>query len=372
MNEQRVTYGDPSNISVFEQTSKKPTFLENGKLLSTESYAEEMLKLYDESFNKLPKNLKYEIGQTIVGTISQISKTDILLDIGSKDFAYISLEKDKLNPESYKIGEEVEASIVDTKDYLKASIVEFIKTNLYNEMKYSEEEIVYDAEVLSLTENGYVLSIENVQVFMPGSLGGINKLLDFKTLIGKTIKVMPIKNENMYSKFKDQLIVSHRAYLETLIPTEIEKLEIGAVYTGTITGTKPFGVFIEFNNVLTGMIHKDDYDEVLLEHLSKGEVVPGKEIDFYLKEIVTSRKIILSRLVVDPNEVSKPKFDKGDVVEGRVVKTVKYGSFISLGRNATGLIHISKLKEGVELKKGDRYNVKILDNKDNKYVLELV
>jgi len=36
------------------------------------------------------------------------------------------------------------------------------------------------------------------------------------------------------------------------------------------------------------------------------------------------------------------------------------------------LIHVSKLKEGVELKKGDRYNVKILDNKDNKYVLELV
>ena len=76
--------------------------------------------------------------------------------------------------------------------------------------------------------------------------------------------------------------------------------------------------------------------------------------------------------MVDPNEIAKPKFDKGDVVEGRVVKTVKYGSFISLGRNATGLIHISKLKDGVELKKGDRHNVKILDNKDNKYVLELV
>ena len=72
MNEQKVTYGDPSNISVFEQSSKKPLILENGKLLSNESYAEDMLKEYDNSFNNLPKNLKYEIGQTIVGKISQI------------------------------------------------------------------------------------------------------------------------------------------------------------------------------------------------------------------------------------------------------------------------------------------------------------
>ena len=76
MNEQKVTYGDPSNISVFEETSKKPLILENGKLLSNEPYAEDMLKQYSDSFNKLPKNLKYEIGQTIVGKISSIWNLD--------------------------------------------------------------------------------------------------------------------------------------------------------------------------------------------------------------------------------------------------------------------------------------------------------
>ena len=368
----KVIYGDPSNIAMFEESDNTEITLENGKLLSKEPYAEELLKLYDESFSKLPKNSVYQVGDEISGKIAQISTTDILLDIGGKEFAYISIEKDKLNPESYSVGEEVEALVIDTRGYLKASIVDYVKNNLYNEMKDTGNKTIYDAEVLSLTENGYILNIDGVQVFMPGSLGGINKLLDFQTLIGQTIKVMPIKNENKYSKFKDQLIVSHRAYLETLIPSEIEKLEIGKVYTGSVTGTKPFGVFIEFNNVLTGMIHKDDFDEMLADLVEKGEVVPGKQIDFYLKEIVTNKKIILSRHPVDPDEASKPKFEKGDEVEGKVVKTVKYGSFVSLGRNATGLIHVSKLEEGQELKRGEKVNVKVLDNKDNKYVLELV
>ncbi len=371
MNDKAVIYGDPTNISMFEECNDDTIILENGKLLSKEPYAEELLKIYNESFSKLPKTLTYEIGQEIEGTIARISTEDILLDIGAKEFAYISLSKDKLNPESYKIGESVQALVTDTNGYLKASIVELVKNTLYSEMKDTGNKSVYEAKVLSLTENGYVLDIDGVQVFMPGSLGGINKLLDFQSLIGETIKVMPIRNENKYSKFKDQLIVSHRAYLETLIPGELDKLEIGSVCTGVVTGTKPFGVFIEFNNVLTGMIHKDDFDEMLTDLFNKGEVVPGKEIDFYLKEVVNPRKIILSRLPVDPDEVAKPKFEKGDEVLGRVVKTVKYGSFISLGRNATGLIHISNLNEGQELKKGDRLKVKIVDNNDNKYELEL-
>jgi len=372
MNDEKVTYGDPTNIEMFETEKENTIFLQNGKLLSKESYAAELLSLYDETFKRLPKSLRYELGQEISGFVSQISQNDILLDIGGKEFAYISIEKDNINPEDYRIGDEIEALITNTKGYLKASVVEFIKNRLYTEMKDPSNDSIYDANVIALTENGYVLSIENVNVFMPGSLGGINKLIDFQTLIGKTIKVIPIKNENRYSKFKDQLIVSHRAYLETLIPTEIEKLEIGAVYTGKVTGTKPFGIFIEFNDVLTGMIHKDDFDEALIELFNNGEVTPGREIDFYLKEIVTNRKIILSRLSVDPNEVAKPKFIKGEVIEGKVVKTVKYGSFISLGKNATGLIHISKLEEGQELKRGEKVNVKVLDNKDNKYGLELV
>ena len=371
MNVKTVIYGNPNDIEIFDNEKEESIIIENGKLLSTEPYVEDLLELYNESFTKLPKNIDYQIGQVITGVIKKISECDILLDINSKDFAYISLSKDKLNPQSYKIGEEINAIIIDNTSYLKASITEYVMNSLYSEMKNKENNTIYDAKVLSLTENGYILDIDGVQVFMPGSLGGINKLLDFESLIGKTIKVLTINNENKYSKYKDQLIVSHRAYLETLIPNEIDKLELGNVYTGKITGTKPFGIFVEFNNVLTGMIHKDEFDDILIDTMEKGNAFPGVEIDFYLKEIVSNRKLILSRFPVSLEENSKPKFEKNDIVDGKVIKCVKYGCFVSLHKNATGLIHISKLKNKHDLKKDDVVSVKILDNKDNRYVLEL-
>jgi len=179
MNEQKTIYGNSDDISIFESNSNEEIILENGKLLSNESYVEELLKLYDESFSRLPKNPVLEIGQSIKGEIAQINKESILLDLGSKEFAYISIEKDRLDPENYSIGQEIEALVTNTDNYLRASILEHVKTSLYNEMKDADNKKVYDAKVLNLTENGYILDIEGVDVFMPGSLGGINKLLNF-------------------------------------------------------------------------------------------------------------------------------------------------------------------------------------------------
>lgn len=366
-----VIYGDPTNIAMFDESNDTNRIMENGKLLPESGYDEELLKLYEESLNSIPTSLECNVGDSIRGKIASITQTEILLDTGGKEYAYISITKDKLNPESYKIGEELDVLVVENNGYIKASPVEYVKNCLYNEMKGIGNQSVYEATVLELTDNGYILDIDGVKVFMPGSLGGINMLLDFKELLGKTIKVLPIKNENKYSKFKNQLIVSHRAYLETFIPGELEKLEIGNVYSGKVTGTQHFGVFVEFNNVLTGMIHKDDFDEGLTELFDKGEVVPGREIDFYLKEIVSSSKLVLSRFPIDLEKINEPKFSKGDVIDGKVVKTVKYGCFVALGKNTTSLLHISKYKEGEEYKKGDKVKVKVTDNKDNKYTLDL-
>jgi small subunit ribosomal protein S1 len=366
----KVTYGNESDISIF-QTNTSKYVIQNGKLLSNESYIDELLPIYNTSFTKLT-NTSLQIGDVVTGFIEQISKKDLILDVGGKEMVYVSIKADKLNPTDYKIGQELSVVITDNKDFIRASSTEYTKQSLYSEMKDSDNKKVYDAYVVCLTDNGYTLNIDGVNVFMPGSLGGINKLLDFNSLVGQTIKVIPIKNENKYSKYKDQLIVSHREYLNSLIPNEIEKLEIGKVYTGKVTDTCNFGVFVEFQQVLTGLIHQMSFDEQLQEMFNQGKITPGTEISFYLKEIVTNKKIILTRLASDFEELSKPKYEINQIVPGTVVKTVKYGSFISLGNNITGMIHISNMKKEIELKPKDVVQVKILSNKNGKYDLELV
>lgn len=380
MNKQSI-YGDPNNIAVFDLENPNEKKHKKQKILCNESYRDELLSAYEnfEEGNINSDNFDLSTGSNINGTIVSINQNDIVLDIGAKYNVYISVEKEKVNLEDFSIGDELNVSVISTKgNFIKGSMVEYTRAKIYEEMRSTGEKSIYAAKVLELSENGYILDIQGVKVFMPGSLGGINKLLDFSSLVGKTINVMTVNNNNKYSKFKDQLIVSHRDYLKTLIPEEIEKLEIGSVYTGAVTDTTKFGVFIEFAvdanspTVLTGLIHKDDFDELLLELFDTKQVQPGTKIDFYLKEVVSNSRIILSRNVLDTEKEEKNAIKKGDIIKGRITHIVKYGAFVSLGNKKSGLIHINKIEDISKLNQGDSVDVKILDIQGNKYDLDIV
>lgn len=373
MNKELI-YGDIDNIHIFDLENPNQRLNKKNKIFCNESYKHELLAEYNlyEEENVSIENFNIQIGQSVQGDIVSITQNDIVLHIGGKSQVYISLEKEKLNIEDFRIGQELEVLIISTKNnLLKGSLLEYTKNKLYQEMRSTDEKNIYDAKVLELSDNGYILDIQGVTVFMPGSLGGINKLIDFQELVGQTIKVVPVKNDNKYSKFKDQLIVSHRDYLKTLIPEEVEKLEIGSVYTGVVTDTTKFGVFLQFNNVLTGLIHRDDFDDKLLELFETNQIKPGTEIDFYLKEVVSNSRIILSRLVQQEQDTNTNQIKKGDIIQGKVTRIVKYGAFVSLANKKSGLIHSNKLKNVTELEKGDSINVKVLDIQGNKYDLDL-
>ena len=68
-------------------------------------------------------------------------------------------------------------------------------------------------------------------------------------------------------------------------------------------------------------------------------------------------------------ELEKSKIKKGDILEGKVTKNTTYGSFVSLGKGRSGLIHSSNLD--VKLTEGERIDVKVTNIKGDKYDLIL-
>lgn len=368
--ENEVVYGDITNIDVF--TKQKSNKIQKNKNTSL-SYSEEYLSALDdyEKGNFNPNNLDISKGDTITGKIYEFSKDEMILDIGAKDFVYVSLEKDKLDRNDFNLDEEVEFLIIDTKNSLRGSIADNFKAKIYRELKDDKNQTIYKAKVLELSNNGYLLDIKGVKVFMPGSLGGINKLLDFNSLLGQEINVLPVPNQNKYSTYSEHIIVSHREYLKTLIPEELEKLTVGSVYTGIVTDTAKFGIFVQFNGVLTGLIHKDEFDEKLTELYNSEQVKPGVEIDFYLKSVDNKDRIILTRKYENLNQkVEKNPFKKGQVIEGTISRNVNYGTFVNLSEKFSGLVHIDKIQNQEDLKKGEKVKVRILNIKENKINLE--
>ena len=365
MTEQEITIqlsDDPFDTKVV-----KVQVPEGTKLMCNEAYAADSLAMYGLTDFTLQKTQLIEdnIGYITQGEISFISKDGerALIDIQSKYTAYCALAKEPdYIVEQLQVGMEIDVKIKTnpkTGDVI-ASISDAIKEVKLREIKEAigNATIGFTAKVKELIHGGYWVDVAGIKCFMPGSLGGLNKLHDFSSLVGKDIVVMP----TTFSKEKDTIVVSHREYLRTMIPSTIEKLNetIKESRIGFVTGTTKFGVFAEFDECLTGLIPKSELTEDLQKRLDDRDIKPGDEITFWAKEVISDRKIILSQLgpKIDLWDGIDEKYKPMMVTEGKVTKITSYGAFVELEKGISGLIHKSKLK-GADLSKGDTINVKI-------------
>ena len=365
MTEQEITIqlsDDP-----FDTKTVKVQVPEGTKLMCNEAYAADVLSMYGVSDPTLQKTQLIEdnVAYTTRGEVTFISKDKerALIDIQSKYTAYCTLTKEPdYIVEQLEVGMEIDVKIKTnpkTGDVI-ASISDAIREVKLKEIKESigNSTIGFTAKVKELIHGGYWVDIAGIKCFMPGSLAGLNKLHNFEAIVGKEIVVMPIT----FSREKDTVVVSHREYLRTMIPTTIEKLNetIKEPRTGFVTGTTKFGVFAEFDECLTGLIPKAELTEELQKSLDDRSIKPGDEIAFWAKEVISDRKIILSQLgpKIDLWDGVDDKYKPMMITEGKVTKITSYGAFVELEKGISGLIHKSKLK-GADLSKGDSVNIKI-------------
>lgn len=369
MIEQEITIrvsDDPFDTKTYKVRVPKGT-----KILSSEPYAIEALAKYglvesiDEQFMLCETKESYSTQGIIVSisTDKEGNKVNALIDIGAKYTASCSLIKEpksildqlvvgmlvnvKVRPGSNGV---VTASISDAIDEVKTD--EIMKS-------IGDKSVAFTGKITELIHGGYWVEVGGIKCFMPGSLAGLNKLHNFDSLVGSELIVMPIS----FSAEKSTIIVSHRAYLNTLIPSAINELHenVKNPITGFVTGTTKFGVFAEFNKCLTGLIPDTALDEATRQKFLAESIKPGDSITFWVQEIISDKKIILTQQGPREDiwdEVSD-KYKPMMIVPGTVTKITKYGAFVELERGISGLIHKTKLKDN-SLNRGDKVNIRIL------------
>ena len=256
-----------------------------------------------------------------------------------------------------EVGDSLEVIItsIDKDSYfVRGSVSHLYETQAHDEL-VNLDDLVVTIDVRSLNPAGYDVDIiyngVTLSGFMPNTLAGMNKLHDPESIVGKRLQTM-VEN---YSESEGTYIVSRRKYLKTLIPEALDNLVTGEVYTGHVTGTTPFGVFVEFNDCLTGMIHKANIVEEYRDKIN--DIKPGTQIEFYVKEII-KRKIILTQIM---RESIWDYVDVGDIIQGKVRDNKNFGTLVSLDEETMGLIHNSELQKiNKTFEKGDDVNVRVL------------
>lgn len=362
----KETIGNPELAFIFEieDYSKK-----RKKSISFESKEkEDLLKLYNLESIRIPVE-----GQVVSAKYKGLSRDSFLFSVeGYKDDIRVDCKVSEAKYlKNLNVGDVIDVLIskINHDNFLiKGSIAELYESRAHQNLRSLEEGQSVTAYVKSINPAGYDVEIIHDGVtlygFMPNTLAGINKLYDPNSIVGKTFEVMI----ESYSEQEGTYIVSRRKYLQSLIPSAIKQLKYGEVYSGHVTGTTPFGIFVEFNECLTGMIHKANVNPEWQDKLTS--IKPGFNIEFYVKEVIKD-KIILTQIL---RETLWDNIKNGQKLNGVVKEIKQFGTLVSLDDETVGLIHTSEMEKlGKKFTPGQDVKVKVLsvDRANRKIFLTL-
>jgi small subunit ribosomal protein S1 len=349
MNMTQTVIGNPELAFLFEDNSFKAR-------QKSKAY-EELSNLYNSIKMSIPKS-----GDIVSAEYTGISSNQHVLSVpGYKDDIRI---EDRASESKYlknvNIGDFIDVLIVNVNNddfFIKGSISELYESRAHQNLKSLKEGASVTAHIKSLNPAGYDVEILHggvtLSAFMPNTIAGINKLYDPNSIVGQTFEVMI----ESYSEQEGTYIVSRRKYLQSLIPDAVKALEYNVAYDGHVTGTTPFGVFVEFNDCLTGMIHKANINPAWSDRIS--EIKPGFEITFYIKEIIKDKnfsKLILTQVL---RESLWDNIKNGQVIEGTVKDIKPFGTLINLDEETVGLIHSSEMDKIGKMKFEKDQNLKV-------------
>ena len=256
---------------------------------------------------------------------------------------------------------------------LSGSLIKGHEAKIYSEFmdQIKNPTSGYIARVLSRNQGGFLVNIQGVNAFLPGGLAAPNKIVNFDDYIGKDIIVMV----EDYLKDTKTFIVSNKKYISHIMPSRIDNLDITEMYTGYVTGTAKFGIFVEFDEIFTGLIHTSKMSSEMKADFKNREFKPGDSIDFWIKEITRDKRIILTS--EDPS-IGAAKLDsfmdnvQDTKVSGVVISNKEFGVLVKLDDGIVGLIPKREVKKSNKtFNSGETVEVKIKDRSGDKIYLTI-
>jgi small subunit ribosomal protein S1 len=352
MPKQKVTYlkddQDPFSTVTVEIDLPKGI-----KILSQDSKVLELLQLFEGlEVKEAPRD--NEIRKLEVISINQ---DQVILNLDGKQDAYMNMRKEK-GLEGLKIGDIIPVKLKSGHGgNFEASFGDALAKEKTNEIVASiGKNVGYKAKVTELIHGGYFVEIDNIKCFMPGSLAGMNKLVNFASLLSKEIIVVPVN----YSQEREIPVVSHRDYLKTQMPSKIELVsqDVDSWRTGFVTGTSGAGIFVEFEECLTGLIPVAEIEKSE-ESYRGGFIKPGNSIQFRIKQIISDTKILLTEKEKEasPWDDLQDRFSPEQLVVGKIVKITNYGIFVEIEKGISGLMHSSQLPKDSNFSEGEEVEV---------------
>lgn len=306
----------------------------------TSEQKKQLEDLYDGTFKT------FEEGEIVTGTVTAITDTDVVLNIGFKSDGLVP--RSEFRELDLKVGDEVEV-YVESKENKKGQLILSRRkaklTQAWDKIvKAHEDDIIVNGRVVSKTKGGLIVDVFGMETFLPGSQIDVKPIVDYDQFVGKTMEFKVVKINDVIKN----AVVSHKALIESDLESQrqeiISKLEKGQVLEGTIKNITDFGAFIDLGGV-DGLLYITDISWGRINHPS--EVLElNQKINVVVLEFDDNKKRIslgLKQLQSHPWDTLPEGIVEGAKVTGKIVNIEDYGAFLEITPGVEGLIHVSEV-----------------------------
>jgi 4-hydroxy-3-methylbut-2-enyl diphosphate reductase len=319
------------------------------EIKAAEGNEESFEELLNQSFKTL------NTGEKVTGIVTAITPTEVQVDVGAKQSAYIKLSELTDDPTAkpediVKIGDEIETYIVrvnDVEGYAELSKKRLDAVKVWENIETAvEEKTVLEGTVTEENKGGIVVSVKGVRVFVPASQSGQPRGADLSAMKGQKVQLRVTE----VNRARRRVVGSIRSVTDEARKAAQEavwaNIEEGKRYTGTVKSMTSYGVFVDIGGV-DGMVHISELSWSRIKNPAEVCKV-GDTLEVYVISFDAEKHKIslgVKDHSIDPWNVFMNKYSVGDVASVRIVKLMTFGAFAEVVPGVDGLIHISQIAD---------------------------
>ena len=290
-------------------------------------------------------------GEIIAGTVVQVGRDSVVVDIGGKSEGVIPLREfaDATGQITVKAGDKVDVYIESRENddgLVTLSKEKADKMKVWDEISNAcEADELIEGTISQRVKGGLSVTIRGgVKAFLPGSQVDLRPIRNLDKLIGQTYKFKVIK----FNKKRGNIVLSRRVLLERerdeMKQKTLETLTEGMTVKGTIKNITEYGAFVDLGGI-DGLLHITDMSWGRVNHPNEvfnvGDEVTVKVLKYNPE---TERVSLgLKQTQEDPWNHAEEAYPAGKKVRGKVMSITDYGAFVELEPGVEGLIHVSEM-----------------------------
>jgi len=316
-------------------------------------------------------------GDVLSGRVVALDTQGMIVDLGLKrDGVVPRAELDKLREEGveFEVDQEVPVVIIEPEDKdgnLRVSVNQGRQQKdwLTAERLMAVGEL-WEGAVTGYNRGGLIVQFGDVQAFVPVShisdlprgVPENERQSRLAALVGRKMGFKVIEVDRQ----RRRLVLSQRnaqkEYRERQKTRLLSDLSEGQVRTGTVTGLRDFGAFVDLGGA-DGLIHISELSWRRVKHPSEVLAV-GQEVEVEVLKVDRESKRIglsLKRRQPDPWQRVAERFQAGQVVTGTLTRLAPFGAFVDLGEGVEGLLPTNQIAGQAGIEEGTAVRVKILN-----------